>query len=249
MDEYAVLARAVARERLDEDRLLARLMTDDRLRAAAARRRALLAASVEEELGPFAVEQLAALREVPRERFVRPADIERALDDVPLPLDDAGQSTISAPHAYLLSFRLVKLRSDDALVELGSGSGYGAALASAIVGERGSVTSFEIDPTLAARAKRLVGDRPNVRVEHLDAMESVHRWGTARKVVCTFAVRPLPEAWLKALPPGGVLVAPVGPRDQDQRLVRVERLPGGELVSTDHGGVRYVSNRSAKSWN
>ena len=49
----------------------------------------------------------------------------------------------------------------------------------------------------------------------------------------------------------GVLVAPVGARDRDQRLVRVERIGPelGDVVTTDHGGVRYVWNRSARAWN
>ena len=58
-----------------------------------------------ERLGEFDRMQLRALLEVPRERFVRPEDLERSAEDVPLPLDDAGLATISAPHAYLLSFR------------------------------------------------------------------------------------------------------------------------------------------------
>ena len=247
-DEFRQLAEALAREHLDERATLERLAADRRLGAAAARSRLQLAAAIEAELGPFDPAHLAAVRDVARERFVRPADIARALDDTPLPLDDAGLSTISAPHAYLLSFRLLRLREGDDLVELGSGSGYGAALAANIVGPTGSVTTFEIDPTLAARAARLVA-APNVHVHRMDASDSAPAWGRAKKVAVTFAVRPLPEEWTRALRVGGVLVAPVGPRDRDQRLVRVERVASGDLVSTDHGGVRYVPNRSARSWN
>ena len=86
---------------------------------------------------------------MPRERFVRPGDVDRSTEDMPLPLDDEGLATVSAPHAYLLSFRLLGLAPGDALVELGSGTGYGAALASFIVGPHGRVLTIEIDPSNA----------------------------------------------------------------------------------------------------
>jgi protein-L-isoaspartate(D-aspartate) O-methyltransferase len=202
-----------------------------------------MADRIELQLGPFAPEQLHALVDVPRERFVRAVDVEHACDDTPLPLDDFGLATISAPHAYLLSFRLLELRQGDRVVELGSGSGYGAALASAIVGTEGDVLTLEIDPHLARRAETLLAPLGNVHALRADAMQSMRLWGAAKKIVCTFAVDELPPQWLKAIPAGGVLVAPVGGRDEDQRLVRVT-YARGELRVSDHGAVRYVKNRS-----
>lgn len=202
-----------------------------------------LVESIPKHLGTFAPLHLRALLEVPRERFVRSDDLERSADDNPLPLDDEGLSTISAPHAYLLSFRLLELGPRDTLVELGSGSGYGAALASFIVGPEGWVRSFEIDDRLARWAQRCVADLPNVTVLHGDAMTSAPRWEGARKVVVTFAIEQVPRAWVEALPEGGALVAPVGAAGGNQRLVLVRR-EGDRLVRTEHGAVRYVQNRS-----
>jgi protein-L-isoaspartate(D-aspartate) O-methyltransferase len=202
-----------------------------------------IVASVEKQMGSFDALQLRALLEVPRERFVRPDDLERSADDTPLPLDDEGLATISAPHAYLLSFRLLELKPGDTLVELGSGSGYGAALASFIVGSKGRVRSFEIDDRLARWAERNTADLPNVTILQGDAMASVPRWEGARKVVVTFAVEAVPDAWVQALPEGGSLVAPVGPAGRDQLLMLVRR-EGDRLVRTEHGAVRYVQNRS-----
>ncbi|HEY6458714.1 MAG TPA: hypothetical protein VIY73_01145, partial [Polyangiaceae bacterium] len=188
---------------------------------------------------------LDALVEVPRERFVRPEDLERSADDAPLPLDDSGLATISAPHAYLLSFRLLELTEGDRLVELGSGSGYGSALAAFVVGPSGAVRTFEIDAPLAARARSNLAERPNVEVLLRDAMVSMAAWNGAEKIVATFAVDALPQSWLDALPEGGRLVAPVGAREGDQRLVLARR-EGGRVVETDHGAVRYVQNRSRR---
>jgi protein-L-isoaspartate(D-aspartate) O-methyltransferase len=201
--------------------------------------------SIGRQLGPFEDRHLQAVLEVPRERFVRHEDVERSADDIPLPLDAAGLATISAPHAYLLSYRLLGLAEGDSLVELGTGSGYGAALAVSIVGARGRVVTFEIDPALAAWARRTLADEPNVTVVEGDAMRSAARWGGAKKVTVAFAVESLPQAWLDALPEGGMLVAPVGPRDRDQRLVLVARRRG-RVVESDHGAVRYVRNRSTR---
>jgi protein-L-isoaspartate(D-aspartate) O-methyltransferase len=77
-----------------------------------------------------------------------------------------------------------------------------------------------------------------------DAVASAPGWGDATKVIATFAVESIPDAWTKALPEGGRLVAPVGARD-DQRLMLVRR-DRGRLLSTEHGAVRYVPNRSGR---
>jgi protein-L-isoaspartate(D-aspartate) O-methyltransferase len=218
-------------------------LVDPELRAVARACREELAARIDAQLGPFDPLHLRALREVPRERFVRADDLERCAEDVPLPLDDLGLATISAPHAYLLSFRLLELEPGDRIVELGSGTGYGAALASAIVGSDGHVTTIEIDGALAARARELLAPYENVRVVHGDAVASTPHWSARRKVVCAFAVDRVPDAWLDAIPEGGMLVAPVGARERDQQLTKVTRT-GGRLTATLHGGVRYVKNRS-----
>jgi protein-L-isoaspartate(D-aspartate) O-methyltransferase len=204
-----------------------------------------LVENIQRQLGPFDAVHLRALVDVPRERFVRDEDLERSADDVPLPLDEQGLATISAPHAYLLSFRLLELAPGDSLVELGTGSGYGAALAAFIVGDEGRVLSFEIDGGLARWAAKDLEGEPNVQVVHGDAMTSAREWGGAKKIVVTFAVAELLASWIDAIPDGGRLVAPVGPRERDQKLVLVRR-ERGKIVRTEHGAVRYVQNRSGK---
>jgi protein-L-isoaspartate(D-aspartate) O-methyltransferase len=199
--------------------------------------------SIDRQLGPFDARHLAALLEVPRERFVRVDDVERSPEDTPLPLDDEGLSTISAPHAYLLSYRLLDLGPGDALVELGTGSGYGAALAAFITGPDGRTVTIEIDEILVRWAERTLSSEPNVRVVHGDAMTSAPQWGSAKKIVVTFAVEGLPPAWIDALPEGGKIVAPVGSREGDQTLVLAER-KRGRVLESEHGAVRYVKNRS-----
>ena len=201
-----------------------------------------MARTVEDSLGPFSAEHLRALEVVPRDRFVRADDVEQAEVDAPLPLDDSGHATISAPHAYLLSYRLVDLRAGDRLLELGSGTGYGAALGAQIVGPLGRVITIEIDAALAARAKDLLSLLPNVLACRGDATHAAAYIAQCNKIVAAFALAEIPREWLDALRPGSVLVAPVG--TTSQHLVRVERAWNGELAMTRHGAVRYVANRS-----
>lgn len=238
-----------ARPRGDGDAVeetLERLVAVDVELASVARTaRIALLEEVERRAGPFDARYLTALLDVPRERFVRYDDVGASALDSPLSLDDEGLATISAPHAYLLSFRALGLSLGDRLAELGSGSGYGAALASQIVGPGGRVLTIEIDRALASRAERLLEGCPNVEALHGDATSMSERFAGFDRVTVTFAIDRVPDGWLAALPEGGRLVAPIGPAEL-QRLMVVERVSGA-LRWTDHGGVRYVPNRAERS--
>jgi len=227
---------------LDLDTLIA---ADRVLEETARTTRIDLIVEVDRRAGPFDARLLSALLDVPRERFVRSWDIAESAIDTPLLLDDEGLATISAPHAYLLSFKVLGLKPGDRVAELGTGSGYGAALASHIVTPSGSVLSVEIDEALARRASHLLAGYPNVRATCGDAAETLASWRGYDRITVTFAVDDIPPAWLDAIPEGGRMVAPVG-RDAAQRLLRVDRV-SGELVWSDHGAVRYVKNRSRES--
>jgi len=187
-----------------------------------------------------------ALLDVPREGFVATEDVARSARDQALSLDafatTPGAATLSAMHAYADAFRALGLCLGDDVVELGSGTGYGATLAAAVVGPEGRVKSFELDEALAKAARQRVP--PGVQVIWGDAHE-VAAWAGAAKVYVTFALPELPAAWLEALPVGGRLVAPVGEADQ-QWLVHHRRTEGGVDIEVLHP-VRYVPDRSSSS--
>lgn len=200
----------------------------------------------EEQLGRGYLQRLspriaAALALTPREQFTRLEDACDSDRDIPLPLTDDGLSTISAMHAYAFTYEALGLVEGDHLVELGSGTGYGAALASRLVGPEGSILTLEWEPTLAALAAENTAELGNVEAQQGDAHE-VGRWGPARRVAVTFSVGEIPEGWLEALEEGGRLVAPVGPRDR-QRLMLVERREG-RLHRRALGDVVYVRDRA-----
>jgi protein-L-isoaspartate(D-aspartate) O-methyltransferase len=185
----------------------------------------------------------AAMVRVPRERFVRLEDIARSAEDEALGLSDDGLATISALHAYAAAFAALGLEPGAELVELGSGTGYGAALASEIVGPTGRVRTLEIDAALAERARRNLAGYPQAEALHADA-HATERWRGATRVYVAFALRELPAAWLDALAPGGRLVAPVGEPDA-QELTLFEQL-GSRVVTRGLGAVSYVADRGKR---
>ncbi len=188
-------------------------------------------------------ELAAAIERVPRERYVDVEHVHEASRDVALPLTEDGGSTISAMHAYVTAFEALELGPGDALVELGGGTGYGAALASELVGEGGRVLSLEIEASLARVATENLATYPQARFEIGDAHD-IERWRGASKIYVAFAVDEVPEAWLEALAPGGRLVAPVGEQAGGQELTLfVEQ--GGAIERRSLGRVLYVPDRGA----
>jgi protein-L-isoaspartate(D-aspartate) O-methyltransferase len=95
----------------------------------------------------------AALLKVPREDFIPPEYRDFAYEEVPLPLPGTA-ATISCPHSYPLFYEPLGLGLGDRFLEIGTGSGYGAAVAREVVGESGQVTSVEIDPLTHAFARQ-----------------------------------------------------------------------------------------------
>jgi protein-L-isoaspartate(D-aspartate) O-methyltransferase len=179
--------------------------------------------------------------DVPRERFVPIDVLPEAHRDRALALDESGDATISAMHAYAASFRALELGRGDSLVDLGGGSGYGAAVAANVVGERGSVTTIEIDPELSGRAGAVLGGRTNVRVVAGDAHDTT-LWRGATKVTVGFDVGAIPSAWIDALATGGRLVAPAS-----GELVVIEKDAEGAVTRRSAGRVVYVRDRSERA--
>jgi protein-L-isoaspartate(D-aspartate) O-methyltransferase len=160
--------------------------------------------------------------------------------DVSIPLAADGDATVSALHAYLVNYALLDLQAGDHLVEVGGGTGYGAALAARIVGPDGRVTTYEIQPELAAAAERNLRGRKNVTVRCTDGLASA-ALPEVNKVVFACAMRRLPDQYLDALPEHGRLVVPLSVDDGGGRqiLTRFMRIDG-ELHVSEHGSVRYV---------
>jgi protein-L-isoaspartate(D-aspartate) O-methyltransferase len=171
---------------------------------------------------------LAAMRNVPRHEFVRPQDVVRAYADGPLPIGH-GQ-TISQPYIVALMTEALRLGPDDKVFEVGTGSGYQAAVLAELTPH---VYTVEIVKPLAteaaARLKRLKYD--TVRVRAGDGYEGWPSAAPFDAMIVTCAADRVPEPLWEQLKPGGRMVIPVGPSGRVQNLTVIVKGPNGERKS------------------
>ncbi|MGK7312619.1 MAG: protein-L-isoaspartate(D-aspartate) O-methyltransferase [Candidatus Longimicrobiales bacterium M2_2A_002] len=163
---------------------------------------------------------LRAMRSVPRHRFVPEAPPRAAYSDRPLPIGH-GQ-TISQPYIVAFMAEAARLEPGDRVLEIGTGSGYGAAVLAELAAE---VYTIEIVPELADRARRAL-DRAgyeNVRVRTGNGWLGWPEHAPYDAVVVTAAPDEVPEALIDQLAVGGMLVIPVGSRYQELRVLRKTR--------------------------
>jgi protein-L-isoaspartate(D-aspartate) O-methyltransferase len=180
---------------------------------------------------------LEAMRSVPRHRFVPLSEVHVAYQDRPLPIGH-GQ-TISQPYIVALMTQLALPARDDRVLEIGTGSGYQAAVLSRLAGE---VYTIEIVAPLAQEAARVLHelDYDNVTVRAGDGYGGWPDEAPFDVIVVTAAPERIPQPLLDQLKPGGRLVAPVGPAGATQELRVVEKRADGSLHTMRAIPVRFV---------
>jgi protein-L-isoaspartate(D-aspartate) O-methyltransferase len=187
---------------------------------------------------------LAAMRTVPREAFLPPALVEFAYEDRPLPIG-SGQ-TISQPYIVASMIVALRLRPGDRVLEIGTGSGYAAAVLAAIATHVYTVERHAELATSAARTLRELGYH-NVEVMCGDGTLGWPEHAPYQAIVVAAGGPSVPDALLDQLAVGGRLVIPVGP-DRLQELVRVTRISDDEFRREDLGAVRFVPLIGAQGW-
>lgn len=182
------------------------------------------------------VRVLDAMRRVPRHAFVPNATLQRAYANAPWPIG-YGQ-TISEPSVVAIMTEALDLRPTDRVLEIGTGSGYQAAILSLLANE---VFTIEIvEPLGEAARARLEGlGYSNVHVRIGDGYAGWPEHAPFDRVLVTAAPPEIPKALLDQLAVGGVLVAPVGPSTEKQRLLRYRKSGRGIRVE-DLGAVEFV---------
>lgn len=179
---------------------------------------------------------LAAVAAVPRHRFVPPEHVDAAYDDCPLPIGQ-GQ-TISQPYIVALMTQALRLTAESRVLEIGTGSGYQAAILAHITSH---VWSVEARPELGRAAQeRLQGLGYDVAVKIGDGWLGWPDHAPYDAIIVTAAAPEVPPALVAQLAEGGRLVIPVGEETWDQTLWAIEKLPGGELRAERLIGVRFV---------
>lgn len=171
-------------------------------------------------------EVLRVMRLVPRHLFIPESARSQAYEDHPVPVG-YGQ-TISQPYIVGLMTELLEPRKDSKALEIGTGSGYQAAVLSGLVKQ---LFSIEIVPELARSSSALLqqlGYR-NVTVRWGDGYKGWPEEAPFDRIIVTAAPPELPKALLDQLKPGGKLVAPVGSTVFGQDLIVVDKTPDGKL--------------------
>lgn len=188
---------------------------------------------------------LAAMAEVPREWFVPAEYQQESYYDGPLPIP-AGQ-TISQPYVVALMLRALRLAPTGRVLEVGSGSGYAAAILSRLVSE---VYAIERHPVLVESAGRITHQLGYTNI-HFRQGDGTLGWPEAApfNAILVSAAGPyVPPALLKQLADSGRLIMPVGPSAEQQKLVLALCVSQGHYRHKNLGPVRFVPLVGAHGW-
>jgi protein-L-isoaspartate(D-aspartate) O-methyltransferase len=179
---------------------------------------------------------LRALDSVPRDVFVEPADRDDAWRDTALGI--ACGQTISQPFVVAYMTERLELRDDNRVLEIGSGSGYQAAILSRLCREVVTIERFRVLADRArARLERLGCD--NVEVMLGDGFDIPAEAGQFDRILVTAAMERIPDGLVARIEPGGLLIAPVGPHNGRQTLILLRRTTAG-LARKELIDVRFV---------
>ena len=169
---------------------------------------------------------IAAMRAVPRELFVQEGDQSYAYEDHPLPIG-FGQ-TISQPSLVGLMTELLNLKRDHRVLEIGTGSGYQAAILSRLVNH---VYTIEVVSELARSAAQRLDKLGflNITVAESDGYSGFPEGAPFDRIILTAAPPMIPELLLDELKPTGILVGPVGV--ETQNLIAMKKSAGGGVTT------------------
>lgn len=187
---------------------------------------------------------LRAMGEVPREAFVPPEMAPLAYEDGPLPI--GGGQTISQPYIVAYMTQELGLFEGDRVLEVGTGSGYQAAILSRIADQVYTVERL-VGLATAARLRLKELGYQNITVHCGDGTLGWPHYAPYDAIMVTAGAPDLPMELLKELVPGGRLVIPVGASLHNQTLVRVRRV-GDEFRREELCGVRFVPLIGADGW-
>jgi protein-L-isoaspartate(D-aspartate) O-methyltransferase len=180
---------------------------------------------------------LDAMRQVPREMFVPDDLAAQAYEDSPLPIP--GGQTISQPYIVALMAEAAGILPDDRVLDVGTGSGYAAAVLSLLAED---VYSIERDPDLAATARERLARLGciNVTVRHGDGGRGWPEAASFDAILAAAATPVVPPELCRQLAIGGRLVIPVGDASREQRLLRIVRTGDTDYEEEDLGPVAFV---------
>lgn len=191
------------------------------------------------------VKILEAFRAVPREKFVAEEVAHLAYEDHPLPIE-AGQ-TISQPYIVALMVEAAAIGPHDKILEVGSGSGYAAAVISQVAQR---VIGIERHHALVEDARERLGRLGYEKVEIVEG-DGTKGWPAEAPydaILVAASGSHIPTSLIQQLAPGGRLVMPIGEPGWVQKLIRATKNEDGSLHQSDLGGVRFVPLIGEEGW-
>lgn len=210
MDRNEVDEYAESRQQMVDDQIAARGIRDERI--------------------------LSAFRRVPRHLFVPKGRRDEAYEDHPIPI--GGGQTISQPYIVAYMTEQLRVEADSVVLEVGTGSGYQAAILGMLAEEVHTIEAVEV---LYKRTKRLIDSLgyTNIFCYHGDGYHGAGGAEAFDRIIITAAAPRLPETLIALLSTGGRMILPVGSPYGHQELVLVERSEGG-VHTRSLLGVRFV---------
>ncbi len=172
--------------------------------------------------------ELKAFKDVDREDFVPESIKDRAYEDIPLPI--LRGKTISQPTTVMMMTHALELKEGEKVFEIGTGSGYQAAIIAKIVGLKGRVITTEVIPELVGFAKQNLAKAGivNVEVYEDDGSKGMKEKAPFDKIIITAACKEFPKPLLEQLKIEGIIVGPVGDA-YEQEMVRGMKDKKGKL--------------------
>jgi protein-L-isoaspartate(D-aspartate) O-methyltransferase len=188
---------------------------------------------------------LKAFLSVPREAFVSPELAEFAHEDTPLPIE--ADQTISQPYIVAVMIQALGLKPADRVLEVGTGSGYAAALLGRIAAEVYTIERHEVLARLARERLERIGAR-NVHVLCGDGTRGWPEHAPFDAIVVAAGGPDVPRSLRAQLAVGGRLVMPVGDRERFQQLTRVTRASEDDWRTEELESVRFVPLIGGEGW-
>ena len=164
---------------------------------------------------------LDAFLRVPRENFVLPQYKDQAYGDIPLPTKK-GQ-TISQPTTVMIMTQALEVKKEQKILEVGTGSGYQAAILSVLVGDKDKVYTTEILKELYDFAKENLKDYKNVTLLHKDASKGLDEFAPFDRIIITAAATKMPQKLLQQLKIDGIMLVPLGENKYVQKMLKITK--------------------------
>ncbi len=181
---------------------------------------------------------IKAFRDVSREDFISGELVGQAYGDYPLPIK--CDQTISQPTTIVIMLEALELKKTDKVLEIGTGSGYNAALISKLAEFVYTTEFFEELADFAQENIEKAGIK-NIEIIHTDGSMGYSKEAPYDKIIATAGCPSIPEPWIEQLKEGGIIVAPVG-KWYGQRMLKIKKIKG-KLKEENLGSFMFVPLR------